>query len=66
MLHIGDVGFLFFVGVDGDVLFKGDSSEKVDFEGNMILNETFESVTDGEDVALLDEFGVVALEESLG
>ena len=66
VLHIGDVGFLFFVGVDSDILLESDSSEEVDLKGNVILNETFESIADSEDVALRDEFGVVALEESFG
>jgi hypothetical protein len=65
VLYFGDVIFLLLVGVDSDIFFKGDSSEEIDFKGNKILYETFESITNGEDVALLDEFGVVALEESL-
>lgn len=32
----------------------------------MVLNETFESVADGDDVTLLDELGIFSLEECLG
>lgn len=64
MFNTGNVVFCFLVGVDGDVLFEGDSSEKIDFKGDMVFNETFESITNSNDVTLLDDFGIFALEES--
>ena len=64
MFNTGNVVFCFLVGVDGDVLFEGDSSEKIDFKGDMVFYETFESITNSNDVTLLDDFGIFALEES--
>lgn len=54
------------VGFDLQVLFEGESSEEIDLEGDVVLDEPLEAIADSEDVALLDEFCCVSLEEGLG
>ena len=64
MFSIGDIDS--FVGGDVDIFFEGDSAEDVDLDGDVIFDEAFDSISDGDDVALLDEVGCVSFEEGLG
>ncbi len=58
-----DVVGLVDIDVEG---FFGDSAEDVEFEGDEIFDEFFESVSDGDDVAFLDVEGVLSFEEGFG
>ena len=53
-------------GVDGNIFFESDSAEEIDLERDEVLNESLDSVADGDDVVLLDEGSIVSLEEGLG
>lgn len=64
MLCFRDVGTL--SDVDSDVFFKGDSSEEINFKGDMVFDEPLQSITDSDDASFLDEVGVFAFEESVG
>jgi hypothetical protein len=52
--------------IDRHCFLEGHPSEKIDLERNQILDESFESIADGDDVVLFDEFGVISLEEGCG
>ena len=59
---VGDVlllvGFYF-------IFFLCDPAEKINLEGDGALDDPFDAISNGDDVADLDEVGIIALEESL-
>ncbi len=64
MFCFGNVGAL--SDVDSNILFKGDSSEEIDFKRDVILDEAFDSIADSDDIPILYEVGVLSLKESFG
>jgi hypothetical protein len=59
----GDVLLEVFFNLD---VFGGDSAEDVDFERDMVLDESNSSVPDSDDSPFLDELGTVSLKEGVG
>ena len=66
VLGVGDIEILCFSGSDIDVLLESDPAEEIDLEGDLVLDESLEAISDGDDVALLDDLCDVALEEGFG
>lgn len=64
----GDLLFRDVSGIDGgDFNFLlGDSAEDVDLEGDVSLDKSDLSVSDGDHGTFLDELGILALEEGVG
>ena len=65
MFSFGDVDGVSF-GVDLDVFFESDSAEEVNFKGDVVFDEFFGAVPDGDNIAFLDELSGVSFEEGFG
>ena len=66
MLCVGYIEVLCFGRSDIHVLLQSDPAEDIDLKGNLVLDESLEAVSDGNDIALLDDLSYVALEEGFG
>lgn len=64
MFLCGDVEFV--IGFDLDIFLESDPTEEIDFERDMILNESLDSVADGDHVTFFNEVGVLSFEEGFG
>ena len=66
MLNIWNVLVIWFVCVDLNIFFKSHQAEDVNLERDLILDEPLGSVSNSDDIAILDEFGSISLEECFG